>query len=87
MPLSTVKRESLIPPVYLVSIALLITIAFIVLMPSRQTFLVGAEQDGQFDKIDDLDIAYIKARDAAGDLPPSEMRFAIQSMILSLIHI
>ncbi len=81
MPLSTVKRESLIPPVYLISIALLITVAFIVLMPSRQTFLFSADQAGQFEKIDDLDIAYLKARDAAGDLPASEMQFVIQSMI------
>jgi hypothetical protein len=81
MPLSTVKRESLIPPIYLISIALLITIAFIVLMPSRQTFQFTNNDQGQFEKIDDLDIAYIKARDAAGDLPAGEIQFVIQSMI------
>jgi len=81
MPLSTVKRESLIPPVYLISIALLITIAFIVLMPSQQTYSFSERQDGQLIKIDDLDIAYLKARDATGNLPASEMRFVIVSMI------
>ena len=81
MPLSTVKRESLIPPVYLISIALLITIAFIVLMPSRQTFSYTENSDGQTGDIDDLDIAYIKARDASGDLAANEMRYVIQSMI------
>ena len=81
MPLSTVKRESLIPPVYLISIALLITIAFIVLMPSRQTFSYTENLDGQIDNMDDLDIAYIKARDASGDLAAIEMQHVIQGMI------
>jgi Flp pilus assembly protein TadD len=81
MPLSTVKRESLIPPVYLISIGLLIIAAFVVLMPSQKTFSFSADQSGNLGDIDDLDIAYLKARSAAGDLPASEMRFVIQSMI------
>lgn len=81
MPSSTVKRESLIPPVYLISIALLITVAFIVLMPSQQNFSFTENQGGRLARIDNLDMAYLKARDAAGDLPASEMQLVIQSMI------
>ncbi len=82
MQSSTVKRESLIPPAYLVSIAILLTVAFIVLLPSRETFSVTTtEKTTQKADIDDLDLAYLKARDAAGDLPAQEVRDAIHTMI------
>ena len=83
MQLSTVKRESLIPPAYLISIALLLLVAFIVLIPSRETFSFSQTNRTDFapSDIDDLDLAYLKARDAAGDLSANEMRSVIKSMI------
>ncbi len=85
MQLSTVKRERLIPPVYLISIALLLTVAFIVLLPSRETFTRIPEATpelGQI-KIDDLDVAYIRANDAAGTLSNIEMGNIISALIRS----
>lgn len=85
MQLSTVKRESLIPPAYLVSIALLLTVAFIVLMPSRETFTFSptAQTNSTINDIDldDLDLAYLKAQDASGNLSADEMRNVIHTMI------
>lgn len=87
MQLSTVKRESLIPPAYLVSIALLLTVAFIVLIPSRETFSFASNAQTTDTKnaidLDDLDLAYLKARDASGDLSSGEMRNIIHTMIRS----
>ena len=85
MQLSTVKRESLIPRAYLVSIALLLTVAFIVLLPSRETYSFTPAVDvsttvNELD-LDDLDLAYIKARDASGNMPANEMRDIIHTMI------
>ncbi|OED38421.1 hypothetical protein AB833_19775 [Chromatiales bacterium (ex Bugula neritina AB1)] len=83
MRLSTVKRESLIPPVYLVSIALLLAVSFIALLPSRDafTYTAATTSPGNTPDIDNLDLAYIKARDAAGDLSSDEMRRVIHTMI------
>ncbi len=83
MQLSTVRRESLIPPVYLLSIALLLTVAFIVLLPSRESFTFTIAEDASDDSplIDDLDLAYLKARESAGDLATDEMRSVISTMI------
>ncbi len=81
MPLSTVRRESLIPRLHLLSIALLLTIAFIVLMPSRETFTYKAASTSGEKNIDDLDFAYIKARDASGDLSDNEMLSLIHDMV------
>ncbi len=83
MQLSTVKRESLIPPVYLVSIALLLIVSFIILLPSRETFVYtpAATTNADSAAIDELDLAYLKARDAAGDLSVAEMRNVIHTMI------
>ena len=84
MPLSTVKRESLIPRLHLLSIALLLTIAFVALIPSSETFTYTADSTLGDEGIDSLDIAYLKARDASGDLSEDEMLSVIH---LSLIHI
>lgn len=83
MQLSTVKRESLIPPVYLLSIALLLTVSFLVLLPSRENFSFTAAQNADDDAplINDLDLAYLKARESAGDLASDEMRSVIHTMI------
>lgn len=82
MPLSTVKRESLIPRVHLLSIALLLTIAFMVLMPSRETFTYSADNESDSNaNIDQLDIAYLKARNATGDLSDEEIGSVIHNMI------
>ncbi len=85
MQLSTVKRERLIPPVYLISIALLLTVAFIVLLPSRETFTQipsATPELGQIE-IDDLDIAYIRANDSAGTISTNEMGNIIRALIRS----
>ena len=81
MQQSTVKRESLIPRVHLLSIALLLVVAFIVLFPSRGTFTYSSEQNTQESKFDDLDLAYLKARDASGDLSENEMQLVIHDMV------
>ena len=83
MQLSTVKRERLIPPVYLVSIALLLTVAFIVLLPSRETFtqIPSASAELGQNEIDDLDIAYIRANDSNGSISADEMGNIIRSLI------
>ncbi len=82
MPLSTVKRESLIPRVHLLSIALLLTIAFAALMPSRETFTYAANEESDTKPtVDQLDIAYLKARKATGDLSNDELRSVIHNMI------
>ena len=83
MPLSTVKRESLIPRLHLLSIALLLIIAFIVLLPSRDTFTYTAGSQSSGKSIDQLDLAYLKARDASGDLSEAEMLSVIHDMIRS----
>jgi len=49
MPLSTVKRESLIPARHLLSIALLLIIAFVVLIPSSETFTYAPPEKDQDD--------------------------------------
>ena len=81
MQQSTVKRESLIPRVHLLSIALLLVVAFIVLFPSRGTFTYSSEQNTQESRFDDLDLAYLKARDASGDLSENEMQLVIHDMV------
>ena len=82
MPLSTVKRESLIPGLHLLSIALLLTVAFVVLMPSSETFDYSpAERAGSRTTIDELDVAYLVARNASGDLSDDEMLAVIHDMI------
>jgi|GEM_PF-6090000 len=83
MPLSTVKRESLIPARHLLSIALLLIIAFVVLIPSSETFTYAPPEKDQDDtvSIDQLDIAYIKARSVAGDLSDDETRSIIRDLI------
>jgi len=81
MPLSTVKRESLIPRLHLLSIALLLTIAFIALKPSRDTFKYPTSTRGGELTVDELDLAYLKARDAAGDLSEKEVHGIIHHMI------
>ena len=83
MPLSTVKRESLIPGLHLLSIALLLTIAFVALIPSSDTFTYTADNTPGDKGIDSLDIAYLKARDASGDLSEEEMLSVIHNMIRS----
>ena len=83
MPLSTVKRESLIPRVHLLSIALLLIIAFVALIPSRDTFKYTPAGTTDDKGIDSLDIAYLKARDASGDLSEEEMLSVIHNMIRS----
>ena len=83
MPLSTVKRESLIPRLHLLSIALLLTIAFVALIPSSETFTYTADSTLGDEGIDSLDIAYLKARDASGDLSEDEMLSVIHNMIRS----
>jgi hypothetical protein len=85
MQLSTVKRERLIPPVYLISIALLLTVAFIVLLPSRETFtrIPAATPELGQTKIDDLDVAYIRANDSAGALSANDMGNIISALIRS----
>ena len=81
MPLSTVKRESLIPKLHLLSIALILTTAFLVLMPSRETFTLSPEASSVDIPVNDLDMAYLKARDASGDLSEDEMQNVIHNMI------
>jgi len=81
MPLSTAKRESLIPRLHLLSIALLLLVAFIVLMPSQDTFTFSGSATKNANEIKDLDIAYLKARDARGDLSDDELRNIIRTMI------
>ena len=83
MPLSTVKRESLIPRLHLLSIALLLIIAFVALIPSSETFKYTASSTPTDKGIDLLDIAYLKARDASGDLSEDEMMSVIHDMIRS----
>ncbi len=82
MPLSTVKRESLIPRVHLLSIALLLTVAFVALIPSRDTFTYSAtKKNVEKPGVDQLDIAYLKARNATGDLSDDEIMSVIHDMI------
>lgn len=83
MQLSTVKRESLIPPGYLVSIALLLLVAFIVLSPSRETYSLAnfAQYESADIAVDELDLAYLKAREASGKLDPQELRNVLHTMI------
>ncbi|MEM7255918.1 MAG: tetratricopeptide repeat protein [Pseudomonadota bacterium] len=84
MQLSTVKRERLIPPVYLLSIALLLTVAFIVLLPSRDAFTLSRSNlAASSDKVEinDLDVAYIRAASASGNLPASDMKHLISRLI------
>jgi len=83
MPTSTAKRESLIPRIHLLSIALLLIVAFIVLMPSRDIFTYSTGKDEFKGSVDKLDLAYLKARDASGDLSKEEVRSVIRSMIRS----
>ena len=83
MQLSTVKRERLIPPAYLLSIGLLLTIAFVVLMPSRDNFTINPQssaEDRQVE-IDDLDVAYVRANSASGNMPSGEMQSVIGALI------
>ncbi len=81
MQLSTVKRERLIPPVYLLSIALLLTVAFIVLLPSREIFSLGTADSSNGNRINDLDVAYIRASNAADALSANEMKSVISALI------
>lgn len=83
MPLSTAKRESLIPRLHLLSILLLLLIAFVALLPSRDTFKYSASNTPGDKAIDLLDLAYLKARDASGDLSEKEMLSVIHDMIRS----
>ena len=81
MPLSTVKRESLIPKLHLLSIALILTTAFVALLPSREVFTFSPEETSVDIPVNDLDMAYLKARDASGDLSEDEMQNVIHTMI------
>jgi len=81
MQQSTVKRESLIPRLHLLSIALLLVVAFVILLPSRETFTYSSTQNTKNSSIDDLDLAYIKARDASGKMSEGEMQLVIHDMI------
>lgn len=83
MPFSTAKRESLIPKIYLFYIALLLGLAFYLLKPSGETFSFAdptatLKRDEQ---VDALDMAYLKARSATGDLPAAEIRNVALGMI------
>lgn len=82
MPISTVNRERLIPRRHLLSIAIVITVAFAVLLPSAETFIYSPEQvkDTQ-SSVDELELAYLVARNASGDLSDEEIHSAIHDMI------
>lgn len=83
---STVKREKLVNPITLVLIGVAFAIAFVLLLPGAQTFVFqrqGAEgpSDDSSSAVDDLELAYLKARSAAGEFEADEFQSAIDSLI------
>ena len=83
MPFSTARRESLIPGVYLFYIALLLGVGFFLLKPSVDTYRfedpVVARPSAE--PIDELDLAFLKARSAKEPLPAEEVRAMTYAMI------
>ncbi|MBX2838480.1 MAG: tetratricopeptide repeat protein [Gammaproteobacteria bacterium] len=74
MPSSTVQREKLLSPLALAFIAGLFAVAFFVLLPSSQTLIENdtAKRSITTEDVDQLDIAYLRARLASGDYDSEE---------------
>ena len=82
MPISTVNRERLIPRLHMLSIATVIIVAFAVLLPSAETFIYSPEQvEDKQSSVDELDLAYLLARNSTGDLSDKEIHSVIHDMI------
>ena len=95
MPSSAAQHERLISPVSLVLIAALFVIAFALLAPARHTYLFGGlagsgsrggvqSVDGTGSvsgRVDALEIAYLKAHMALGDLSDDEVAGAITPLL------
>ena len=85
MPSSTVRREKLVSRVHLIAIAVLFAVSFLIFLPARHTFtLSGSDTDNAAPpQVDDLDLAYFKARAAAGEPTADELIMASTALIKS----
>lgn len=87
MPSSTARREKLVNRTHLILIGCLFAVAFTVFMPARQAFKLDKTATGEtHEVIDDLDLAYLKARASRGDQAPEEMITAATLLIKSGQH-
>ncbi len=82
MPSSTVRRERLVSPLSLAVIIGLFILAFVLLKPAVDTFSVEqADNDASTNDIDDLHLAYLRARQRTGDFNVDEVRVAVDGLI------
>ncbi len=84
MPYSTVQRERLLPPLVLVEIGLGLILAFALLRPTDESLLrydSPSPRSTQAAGIDELDLAYQRARQAAHLTPPEELRGLIANLL------
>jgi len=75
MQSSTVKREKLVKPLHIAIIVVVFAVAFILLAPNKQDFLVseGVNQTDQTQPVDALDLAYLKATHIDSDKSGDEL--------------
>jgi len=84
MPSSTAKREKLVGPLQLALIGVLFAVSFFYLLPKQDAFTIGEvdEQKPADDTvIGELDLAYLKARGAAGEPSSQETTRAVIALI------
>ncbi|MBX2884772.1 MAG: tetratricopeptide repeat protein [Granulosicoccus sp.] len=80
---STVKREKLLKPLHIAFIVVLFVVAFVVLVPSQQTFQYAKPpvDDNNTQTVDALDLAYLKAAHSSGAKTGADVAGAVQSLI------
>ncbi len=85
MPSSAARREKLVSPGNLALMAGLFVAAFYVMLPGRDafTFSNGVDAISSVDPVGELDIAYLKARSAAGVQSPEEISSAVLALLNS----
>ncbi len=95
MQSSPARREQIVSPLNVVLIAALFVVAFILLMPERATYTIGdSVVSSTFDpqhksdrvsegSVDDLEAAYLKAQQAAGQLSREDAAAAIMPLLRS----
>jgi len=83
MPSSIARREKLIGPRQLVLIAVLFVVSFFLLLPKREDFNIGeaGADKSSAPVIDELDLAYLKANDAAGKRSIEDTSNAVTELV------
>lgn len=82
MPSLTARRERLVSPLTLAVVLGLFVLAFVGLKPAIDTFRVEqADNDASTSDIDELDLAYLRARQRNDDFDVDELRLAIDGLI------